>query len=47
MQKELIPLKPEDVKLIVVYHKNKQIKSSYLSTADNQVDTSGTLRNYF
>jgi hypothetical protein len=31
----------------VVYHKNKQIKSSYLSTADNQVDTSGTLRNYF
>ena len=35
------------INLIVIYHKKKIIKSSFLSTVDNQVDTSGTLRNYF
>jgi hypothetical protein len=35
------------VRLNKFYHKNKKIKSSFLSTVDNQVDTSGTLINYF
>jgi hypothetical protein len=29
MQKELTPLKPEDVKLIVVYHKKKIIRRHF------------------
>ena len=35
------------INLIVIYHKKKIIKSSLLSTIDNQADTSGTLRNYY
>jgi hypothetical protein len=37
----------KEVEWLVLYHKKKIIKSSLLSTIDNQADTSGTLRNYY